>query len=362
MAINTKEFVRAIDTNLKANNDFTRFLIRYKIDGKAKRKILDFNEKSWDKRTRISKAKIYAAEFKESKINPQSELDENIKLNTFINMHFKQLPNTTWTTTKMKHYSNYIKKCLGDKKVVDIRQMHIKECIKSQEELELAPRTIKTTLEILNPVFKEAIANRLILLNPCEGVKIKLPKTKKTVLNASKELAEIMATIIKEFENDPFYLSFYLFAIQGRRKGEIINLRWENIDFVNDKYLIEDTKNNEHQTYHLPSVIKPKLEKFKKESGWVFESSINRGNKIVNVEKQTNRIKKHIPNFTLHRLRNVIVSAMSQQGLSATLLSGVLGHNNTTTLSKYLTLSYEEGSKAANEIIENIANQGKKND
>lgn len=70
---------------------------------------------------------------------------------------------------------------LGDKKVVDIRQMHIKECIKSQEELELAPRTIKTTLEILNPVFKEAIANRLILLNPCEGVKIKLPKTKNCI-------------------------------------------------------------------------------------------------------------------------------------------------------------------------------------
>ncbi len=56
MAINTKEFVRAIDTNLKANNDFTRFLIRYKIDGKAKRKILDFNEKSWDKRTSVKRS------------------------------------------------------------------------------------------------------------------------------------------------------------------------------------------------------------------------------------------------------------------------------------------------------------------
>ncbi|MDD2699584.1 MAG: hypothetical protein PHF17_12420, partial [Arcobacteraceae bacterium] len=73
-----------------------------------------------------------------------------------------------------------------------------------------------------------------------------------------------------------------------------------------------------------------------------------------NVEKQTSKIKEYLPNFTLHRLRNVIVSAMAEQGISATLMSAALGHNNTNTLSKYLTLGYIQGSKQAADLIENI--------
>ena len=146
---------------------------------------------------------------KENKINPQTELDENIKLDTFIEMHFNQLPDTNWKTTKSKHYSNYLQKSLGSKKVTDIKQMHIKECIKAQQDLGLSARTAKTTIEILNPLFKEAIANRLITFNPCDGVRVKLPKTKKTVLHASNELSMILRTINDIFKDDPYYLSFY---------------------------------------------------------------------------------------------------------------------------------------------------------
>jgi integrase len=356
MAIDNKEFVNKIKVGLLSDKAFRKFLFRFKIDGKSYRKIIDYSDKEWDKRTRISQAEIEANQFKESKANPISELDENIKLDTFIKMHFDNLPKSTWTTTKMKHYENYLKKQLGSKKMTAIKQMHIKDVIKQQENIGLAPRTVKTTLELLNPVFKEAIANRVIDFNPCTGITIKVPKTKKIVSSALIELEKIAKAIMTTFENEPFYLSFYLFALQGRRKSEILNLRWENIDFVNNIYIIEDTKNGEHQQYSIPNMIKQELLKFQSTRGWVYESSINRGQHINNIEKQTKRLKKILPNFTLHYLRNVIVSAMAQQGVSATLMSGALGHNNTSTLAKYLSLSYVEGSKEANKIIESIVN------
>ncbi|WP_323645000.1 site-specific integrase [Aliarcobacter butzleri] len=228
--------------------------------------------------------------------------------------------------------------------------------IKQQEALNLAPRTIKTTLEILNPIFKEAIANRLIDFNPCIGISIKLKKTKKLVLDATNQLEEILKAIYYIFGNNPFYLSFYLFAMQGRRKSEILKLKWENIDFNNNKFLILDTKNGEHQMFALPFNIKDELLKFKNDYGYVYESSI-KDTHIANVEKQTNKIKKIIPSFTLHYMRNVVVSAMAEQGISATLMSSALGHNNTNTLSKYLTMSYMEGSKEANNLIKQITNK-----
>jgi integrase len=354
MAIDISEFPNQIDTGLKASKDYKKFYYRFKHEDKQFRTIFDYSDKSWDKRTRITKAKIDAAAFREKKINPVTEIDEDIILDDFIDEHFKHMDNTTWKQTKINHYNNYIQKSLGRKKVQSIKQMHIKQCIKEQQDLGLKPRTVKTTLEILNPVFKEAMANRLVDYNPCYGISIKLPKTKKIVTNASSQLLEIYNAINEVFDDDPGYKSFYLFALQGRRKSEILKLRWENINFARNTYLVEDTKNGEHQVFTFPLHIKELLEQFRNPSGYVYESPINPGSPINNVEKQTQKLKAVIPNFTLHYMRNVVVSAMAEQGVSATLMSSALGHNNTHTLSKYLSLNYGEGSLEANRIIDEI--------
>ena len=354
MSINKKEYINKIDVGLKADANYRRFLYRCTVNGREHTKVISYLDKDWDKRTRVSKAKSEAIYFRESKINPVTEIDENIKLDDFKDEHFKHLPDTTWKQTKTNHYNNYITKSLGKKKVQSIKQMDIKRCIKEQEESGLKPRTIKTTLEILNPLFKEAIANRLIDFNPCMGITIKLPKTKKIVIGASQQLLDIFRAIDKVFNDDSFYKSFYLFALQGRRKSEILNLRWENIDFVHNTFLIEDTKNGEHQLLTLPSYIKDLLGEFKNDAGYVYESSTNPNLPISNIEKQTKKLKAVIPNFTLHYMRNVVVSAMAEQGVSATLMSSALGHNNTHTLSQYATLNYAKGSSEANRIIEAI--------
>ena len=355
MAVDRTQFVYVIDVGIKANIAFDKFYYNFKANGKLYSKIFDYSSNiGWDKKTRISKVKFDAMNYKNSKLNPKTDLNELIKLNDFIQMHFDKLPDTVWTKTKKKHYFNYIQKHIGNKKVIDIKQMHIKDCIKAQEDLKLAPRTIKTTLEILNPLFKEAVANRLIDFNPCTGVSIKVPKTKKTVLNASQQLAEIYNAIHIIFGNNPYYLSFYLLALHGRRKSEILNLKWEKIDFENSRYLLEDTKNGDHQMFFLPENIKIELLKFRGTSGWIYSSSFKIGNRIGNIEKQTKKIKALIPNFTLHYMRNVIVSAMAEQGVSATVMSGALGHNNTTTLSKYLSLNHVQGSMVANDTITSI--------
>ena len=359
MAIKISDYPNKIDIGLKANSDFTRFLYRTKNDGKQYRTLFNYEDKNWDKKTRVSKAKSDARTFLERKKNPITEINEDIKLDDFIEEHFKYYPDTPWKKTKINHYRNYIAKSLGRKKVQTIKQMHIKQCLKAQKDLGLKPRTIKTTIEILNPVFKEAIANRLIDFNPCTGITIKVPKTKKIVIGASQQLFEIFNAIIDVFKDDSFYQSFYFFALQGRRKSEILKLRWENIDFENNTYLLEDTKNDEHQLYTLPTYIKELLLTFNNPTGYIYESPIIPGKPITNVEKQTKKLKKVIPNFTLHYMRNVVVSAMGEQGVSATLMSSALGHNNTSTLSKYLTLNHKKGSNEANKVIEAVIKKAK---
>lgn len=201
MAIDRKIYINEVDIGLKANEDYKKFYFNFKINSKIYSKLFDYSKTDWDKRTRIAKAKVESIAFKNNKVNPKTELDENIKFEVFIKMHFDNLPNTAWTATKKKHYEKYIKKYIGNKKVTSIKQMHIKDCIKFQEYEGLAPRTVKTTLELLNPVFKEAIANRLIDFNPCTGISVKVPKTKKTVLMTIGETAKV------RIDTEPLILS-----------------------------------------------------------------------------------------------------------------------------------------------------------
>ncbi len=353
MAIDETVYMCRVCTGMKADAAYTRFLILVKRNGKRKRKVLDYTKKGWSKRDRI---RVATRELDGLIEQLESVNGGSIpRLRDYAKDFFKSMPGTAWTDTKKRHYDNYIDGSLGTKKLDEILPMHIKECMAKQERAGLHPRTVNTTLEILRPLFKEAIINRFVMFSPCEGLKVKIPKSKKIVTDASSRLKEIYAVIMEEFRDDDFYRALYLFALMGRRKGEILSLRWENVSFEYNYVVLSDTKNDEVQKMFLPPLVKEALESFYDPSEeWVFSSPSVPGHHIPKIEKTTANIKKRLPYFTLHYLRNVIVSAMAEQGQAAVNMSGALGHLSANTIDKYLTLNYLAGSKSASETIENI--------
>ena len=157
------------------------------------------------------------------------------------------------------------------------------------------------------------------------------------------------------FRSNPFYKALYLFALQGRRKSEILTLKWEDVNLKQGYYILRNTKNNEEQKIFLPEPIKEIISEFDKFDEYVFTSG-RTGTRMININKVTARLKRRLNDdkFCLHYLRNVIVSAMAEQGLESIYLSGALGHNNPNTINKYLTLNYLRSSEIASGIIDEI--------
>lgn len=362
MAVNRDEFINKVDVGLKANSSYDRFYLNCKVDYKVKQKIFDYSALSWDKKTRIKKAKLDALEYIEKVKNtiPEEFVDINIKLDSFIEQYFNTMDKSysysgqRWKDTIISYYNKYIKKDLGQRKLADIRQIHIKNVITKVKKLGLSPRTQKIALEVLNPVFRSAIANRLIMFNPCDGIKVKRPNTKKKVQNASILLKEVYCAIKTVFKDDIYFQALFLFALQGRRKSEILTLKWENIDFTHKYYTLENTKNGEEQTFILPDMLESLLLAMKSnKTHYVFESPIDPTQHIQNIQGQVNKLKKALnnPSFGIHYLRNVVVSAMAEQGVNSTFLSGALGHSDLNTVNKYLSIPYTKGSEVANSTI-----------
>ena len=358
MAISAKDYPNKIKNNLWTNNDSDKFYWRFTYDGKTTKGILDFSKKSWDKKTRISKAEYELSILKDK---ASKGIDESATVDDIVNLYLATLPDKPYKANRKSYYDSNVQKRFGKKRAADILPNQLQTLVNDLIAKGGSPRTVKQAIEILSPSFKIAIANRLIIHNPCTTVKIALPKTKKMVVDATGRLKAIYQGILNLYAEDPYCRAFFLLALQGRRKGEVINLRWEHISFEYDYYVLPDPKNGEEQKIFLPPNVKAALSEFQEEKGWVFESPVNPGKRLYDGTKQTARLKKEVGDwFSLHYTRNVMVSAMAEKGVDAIHMSGALGHSDPNTITKYLTMNYLTGSKIASGIIQHDAMQSKK--
>ncbi|MGG5369356.1 tyrosine-type recombinase/integrase [Enterococcus sp. AZ196] len=94
-------------------------------------------------------------------------------------------------------------------------------------------------------IFKYAISLRLIRSNPMDGV-IR-PKRKKRIDEEryvapyyDKEELLLFLDVVKKYP-DPLYPMFHILAFTGLRKGELLGLRWKDIDFENETLSVKQT-------------------------------------------------------------------------------------------------------------------------
>lgn len=382
MAINKSDYINKIDVGLKADKTYTYFYYRFKIDGKEFSKTFDYSRKSWDVKTKKSKAKQDSLNFKESKYNDLENItvgfDDKTTLNQMANAYFDKDcdKEAQWTLHRKRVYELYIENNIGKKSVRSIKLHDINTLRTSMEEKGhskqtqngCSPRTIKKVLlQTLKPIMLYALDNGIIDKLP----KIDIGKhndrtmkksSKKVVVDGSMKLAVLYKSITEIYEDNPFYRALFLFALYGRRWNEIRTLQWSDIDLIDNRYTIraENNKISENQTYDLPDPIKTSLLQINDDQkGLVFKSPVTRKELYV-PKKQLEKIRNlsNIPELTMHYFRHILVSAMGEMGTAATVLSASLGHTNLKTVNDfYLSANHTKGSEAANKMIGSIVSK-----
>ena len=378
--------------NIKIHKkDIKKFLFRFKMeawnDTKTKfgyrhfTKIYTVDATNHSKKDNIREAQEAFLIFRKEMIeNVDGKGGQNIKLDALFAEYMETQPQTDWTHKKQHIYDLYIGESglegserkstrdfkevhniykslkIGHRKIIDIRPMHIEQIISGMEKNDLSPRTRKSILEILNPLFKYAIRNKYLTESPSEYIVIKIPSQKKIVTNATELFKKVYMGTTTYYKDEPFYKALFLFGFTGRRKSEILGMKWENIDLNGDYYWIEDTKNGEKQRYPLPAMVKAALLEIQdNKEGLVFKSPIT-GKEIKNIDRQMGKLKKYIgiDNLTLHYMRNILVSALAEQSTEAVTLSGILGHKDINTINKYLSNSTMKSGLKGLEKIDTI--------
>jgi len=254
------------------------------------------------------------------------------------------------TQASQKDLSTIFKKLcafFGDMDIADIKPTHI---MMWQSKCGLASKTIVNYRSCLNMIFEAAYNDELISRNPVRAAKApRITPTKKSVFYTLEDIKKLLNACDGQKRNIIQVLFF-----TGMRAGELIGLKWEDIDFEKGLiYLRRNVRNavekNSLKTQDeriVPMFRQAKealidQQRFSKmKSEYVFVTQYGkRYNRSDKIRAQFIQICKDagVEVGTLHDLRRSCNTFLKQEGFKPDFILDFMGHSQEYVNRKHYT-------------------------
>ncbi len=278
-------------------------------------------------------------------------------------------------TSDRGRITRHITPLLGDKRVKDVTRADIERFIQSvakghtaaDEKTKKYGRAIvkggkgtaTRTVGLLGGIFTFAVGRGLRDDNPVHGVKRFKDKKCERFLS-EKELGKL-GTALKEAEregeNKAAIEAIKLLMLTGCRRGEILSLRWQDVDYKWGCLRLPDSKTGA-KVVPIGKAAIALLEGIEKNEGndYVFASS-KEGTHFVGLQKVWDRVREiaKLDDVRIHDLRHSFASVGAANGDSLLMIGALLGHKDAKTTARYAHLSDNPVKQAADRIADVIA-------
>jgi len=236
---------------------------------------------------------------------------------------FGNLPIKSITTMSIEHYQAELlakgKKPATVNKYITV----LKACLNKGYNWDITPEeTIKRIKKVKK--FSEAKRLRYLSINECKAL----------IEHCQGVTRDIVITALNT----------------GMRKGEILNLKWDNIDLIHGFILLNITKNGEKREIPINQTLKDLFTNMPSRfrGGYVFCDAEGKPYQDIKRSFNTACRKAGIKDFHFHDLRHTFASHLVMAGVDITTVSKLLGHKSLTMTLRYSHLAPEHLTKAVN--------------
>ena len=233
----------------------------------------------------------------------------------------------------------------------------------------LSAKTVRNINQVISSATDMAVRHKLILSNPTEGCE--LPKIEHREMKTLP--AEQLGAFLREAKESGVYELYYLDLATGLRRGELLGLKWEDIDLQNGvihvrrqvarvdgevKELPLKTKNSYRNISISRDAVAMLTEmEAHRSSDYVFPSSTGGPISPDSVNNMLHRVLKRagLPSIRFHDLRHTFATLALQNGVDIKTVSGMLGHFSAGfTLDTYAhvtTSAQKEAAKTMGNVL-----------
>jgi integrase len=223
-----------------------------------------------------------------------------------------------------------LKLSLKTKTLQDIGPENV-ERYRAKRRTEVSDATVNREIACLKTLFNKAVEWGRLEKNPILKVKKFRESNSKERILTQGEAAKLLS------EASPQIKSILRLALNtGMRRGEILSLRWKDIDLHKGFIFIADSKNGRSRNVPINSRVFETLKSLSQESEYVFFNSETKTHiKDIKTGFKAACRRAGIKSLRLHDLRHTAASWMVEAGIDLVTVSKILGHSTIQMTMRY---------------------------
>ena len=273
--------------------------------------------------------------------------------------YFNSLNNSKGTAEVKEWISKHFVPVFKDKNVSEITQSDIKDYqLKRKIEITIMPKNIgkreseisfaylNKEILILSNFFNFCIEKGLIDKNPAFKIK-KLNELSRLKTLSDSDIDKLIAGVTNKLTRD--IMAFLIYT--GCRKGEALNLKWDDVDLKNDVIAIKGTKTKYDRYIPVSKPLKELLRGIERNQDCLYVFN-NAGKKLTDFKRsfKTACRNAELKDLRIHDLRHVFASKMVMNGTSLYITGELLGHRTTQMTKRYSHLVPDTLKKAVDDV------------
>lgn len=219
--------------------------------------------------------------------------------------------------------------------------------------------TAAKAVSLLGAIFSFAVHRGLRLDNPAHGIRTHKSRKLERFLSSVElaRLGEAVAIAEEKGENPSALAAIRLLALTGCRRGEVLSLRWQDVDFEGHCLRLPQSKTGA-KVIPIGAAALQLLGSLPRLVGnkYVLPGA-RRGGHFTGLPKVWSRVRDRagLADVRIHDLRHSFASVGAAGGDSLLIIGRLLGHTQAATTQRYSHLSDDPLKAAADRIAGQIA-------
>lgn len=348
------------------------FVIRYSVDGKHKQEALGWASEGWTLvKVRAELAKLKEAartgvgevtlEEKKAKARAHRQAEQNKPTIAYLWDKYNSTHTNRASIKTDLYNSKYILNCFSNKTPDEIFTSDIDSLRSSLEHDEKSPQTVKHILSLLKRIIRFGAKRGLCTIPDISKLYFNMPIVDNIKTEClTEEQAKSLFKALDEDKDQNLASLMRLALVTGMRRGALLGLKWDDIDFNNRVITLRGDAAKNGKTTQIP-MTEPAFEILKKidHLGSPFVFPGKGGKKRIEVRRFTTRIKQRagLPEDfrPLHGLRHTYASWLASSGkVPLFFIQRLLTHGSPQMTQRYAHLADSAMRQAASTIEEYI--------